>query len=52
MLRPMPQRINLAIAWFVIGAAWTWTAVAKKELRLLLISAACVVLALGYLLRK
>jgi hypothetical protein len=41
-----------AIAWFVIAAVCTWSAVAKKELRLLLISAACVVLALGYLLRK
>jgi hypothetical protein len=36
----------------VIAAVWTWSAVAKREFRLLLISAVCVVLALGYLLRK
>jgi len=48
----MSERIFFGIAWFVIAAVWTWSAVAKRELRLLLISAACVVLGLGYLLRK
>jgi hypothetical protein len=52
MLRPMSERTFFAIAWFVIAVVLTWSAVARRELRLLLISAACLVLALGYLLRK
>ena len=51
-LQPMSERTFFAIAWFVIAAVWTWSAVARRELRLLLISAACLVLALGYLLRR
>jgi hypothetical protein len=51
-LQPMSERTFFAIAWFVIAVVWTWSAVARRELRLLLISAACLVLALGYLLRK
>jgi hypothetical protein len=52
MLRPMSERTFFAIAWFIIAVVLTWSAVARRELRLLLISAACLVLALGYLLRK
>jgi hypothetical protein len=48
----MPERIFFAIAWFLIGVAWAWSAVAKKRQRWLLMAAACVALGLTYLLRK
>jgi hypothetical protein len=51
MIPAMNQTMLFAVAWLLIGLAWAYRSVAKKEYAGLLVAAGFVLLALFFLLR-